>query len=312
MSYLLSLRKFLRVHPYFATFFGGGLFVLSAIAAIVWRFSYFYSSFVIGLFLFFDAATHLLDKSISFSSNLNRIGKTFWMVLFFFIFFTDLVAGQIIFSVWQYPPYKGFINWVLLYLIIYPVGGLSLIAMFRFFDLLFGKIFPGKFFQIKEAARFTKKTLKIILLALPVAMMIPVGLYFSKLVEIFAQNQVLYSFIFIFLFFEWTFFFDILILAFGGKPILLDLIRGEKKVFLAILVSGLLGAFLHEVINTFVHEWVYVTKNFPVTPATFLGVPVVVFVAWIPLTIVCVQAYRLGTVIKEGGLLETLKKEYFT
>lgn len=311
MSYLLQLRKFLRGHPYFATFFGGGLFLFSAGAAVIWRFSYFYSSFVIGLFLFFDACSHLLDKSISFSSNLNRIGKTFWVILFFFIFFTDLVAGQIIFTVWQYPPYKGFVNWLLLYLIVYPVGGLSLIAMFRFFDLLFSKILPGSFFKVKAAMMLTKRILKIILLFLPLSIAIPMGIYLSGLVKIIAQNQALYSAIFIFLFFEWTFFFDVLILAFGGRPILLDLIEGEKKVFLAILVSGLLGAFLHEVINTFVHEWVYVTKNFPVTSATFLGVPVVVFVAWIPLTIVCVQAYRLGTVLKEGGLFESFRREYF-
>lgn len=311
MSYLLRLRWWLRLHPHFAVMFGGGLFVVSALAAIFFRFSYFYASFVVGMFLFFDAAAHLLDRSMAFTSNLEKVGRTFWMVLAGFIILTDLIGGQIVFTVWQYPPYKSLINWVLLYLIIYPVGGLSLIAMYRFFDLLFGKIFLGSFFQIADPAAVTKKVLRVIFFALPLAVAVPASIYFGGAMSLVAGWWLMYVLLFLFLFAEWTFFFDVLILAFGGRPLLQDFLEGSKKTILAVAVTGLLGAFLHEIINTYVHEWVYIAKNFPVTTAAFLGVPVMVFIAWIPLVIVCVQAYRFAQVARSGDLFRTLRQKYF-
>jgi len=312
MSYLLNLRKWLRIHPYFATLFGLGVFVLSALAAIFLRFSYFYSSFVIGLFLFFDSMAHLIDRSLAFTSNLERVGKTFWMVVGIFIILTDLIGGQIVFTVWKYPPYHSWLNWILLYLIIYPVGGLSQIAMYRFFDLLFNMIFPGNFFKVGNLQPITKKILRIFFWTLPLVLIIPLSLYFSGVMGIIVASWWLYFFLFVFLFIEWTFFFDILIDAFGGRPILLDLIEGRRKTILAVVVSGILGASLHEIINTYVHEWVYLADKFPVTSATLLGVPVMVFVGWIPMTIVCAQAYRLATVIKDGNFVQTLRREYFS
>lgn len=310
MFYLLKLRRFLRLHPHFAVAFGGTLFVLSGVAAMLLRFAYFYSSFVVGLFLFFDAAAHLLDPALSFTSNLERIGKTFWLVLGGFIILTDLIAGQIVFSVWRYPVYTSLINWLLLYFIIYPVGGLSLIAMFRFFQLWFGRIFPGRFFVIANVQLLVKKILRLIFFALPLAIIIPLFLYLVGDVGVIAREWGWYALLFLFLFVEWTFFFDVLILAFGGQPILADFLSGDRQTILAVAISGLLGAFLHEVINTYVHEWTYVAENFPVTQALFLGVPVMVFVAWIPLTIVCVQAYRFATVVKEGNFWEVLRRQY--
>lgn len=311
MSYLLRLRQWLRFHPYFATFFGGALFILSATAAIFLRFSYFYSSFVIGLFLFFDSAAHILDRSLSFSSNLERVGRTFWIVLGGFIILTDLIGGQMVFTVWEYPPYHTWLNWVLLYLIIYPVGGLSLIAMYRFFNLVFAKILPGKFFTLVQPEILAERVLQVIFCLLPLAVIIPAILYFSGYVAVLSRQWWPYFLLFLFLFVEWTFFFDVLIAAFGGRPILADFLAGEKKVILAIVISGLLGAFLHEVINTYVHEWTYVAENFPLTQTLFLGVPVMVFVAWIPLTIVCVQAYRFAQVVRNGDFFGILRREYF-
>lgn len=311
MSYLLRLRQWLRSHPYFATFFGGALFVLSAAAAVIFRFSYFYSTFVIGMFLFFDALAHLVDRSISFTSNLERVNATFWTVLGVFIVATDLLGGQMIFTVWKYPPYHSWLNWALLYLIIYPVGGLSLIAMYRFFDLVFDRVLPGKLFQMADAGKMTKKILRIIFCLLPLAVIILAILYFSGYMAVLSRQWWPYFLLFLFLFVEWTFFFDVLIAAFGGRPILADFLAGEKKVILAIVISGLLGATLHELINTYVHEWVYIVDKFPVTTVTFLGVPVMVFITWIPLTIVCVQAYRFAQVVRDGDFFGILRREYF-
>lgn len=311
MSYLLRLRRWLRFHPYFAVVFGGGLFVVSAAAAIFGKFSYFYSSFVVGLFLFFDAAAHLLDRSLAFTSNLEKAGRTFWAVLAGFIILTDLIGGQIVFTVWQYPPYKGIVNWILLYLIIYPVGGLSLIAMYRFFDLLFGRLFPGRLFSISLAEVWTKKILKAIFVLLPLVVAVPALIYWGGAMSLVAGQWLVYLLLFLFLFAEWTFFFDVLILAFGGRPLLQDFLEGSKRVILAIVTTGLLGAFLHEVINTYVHEWVYLAENFPVTTATFWGVPVMVFIAWIPLAMVCIQAYRFAQVVRDGGFFRTVFNEYF-
>lgn len=310
MNYLLSLRRLLREHTLFGAFFGGTIFLLSAVAAILLHFSYFYSTFVIGVFLFFDSLAHLLNRSLAFSSNLERIGRTFWALIVGFIVATDFVGGQIIFSVWRYPPYASFANWVLLYIIIYPVGGLSVIAMFRFFDTVFASLIPGRLFNFQNAELWTKRILKLIFVFSPLVLIIPLVLYFAGLVPVVSGNWFVYSLLFLFIFFEWTFFFDCLVMAFGGRPILLDILRGEKKTIMALLVSGLLSAFLHEIVNTYVHEWVYLADKFPVTAATFLGVPIMVFITWVPLTIVCIEAYRLAMVIREKQLLLSLRKAY--
>lgn len=310
MKYLLGLRKWLRYHQIFAVVFGAVVAIFSGAAAIIFRFAYFYSAFVIGIFLFFDAAAHLVDNSISFTSNLEHVGRTFWIILLGFIVLTDLIGGQMIFKVWEYPPYHTWVNWLFLYVIIYPVGGLSLIAMYRFFDLVGKKILSGNWWTFSKAEVLSNKILKIIFYLLPLAVIVPVGLYFSGLVAAMAANWWLYTALFVFLFFEWTFFFDTLILASGGQTVMADLLSGNKAVIAAIMTVAFLGSFSHEVINTYVHEWVYISAKFPVTTASFLGVPVIVFATWPILTVVCVQAYRFAQVVKEKYLLDELSRTY--
>jgi hypothetical protein len=310
MNYLLRLRRFLRVHSWFGVIFGGSLFIVSTVAAIFLHFSYFYSSFVIGIFLFFDSLVHILDKTLAFTSNLERVGVTFWSIIIGFVIATDLVGGQLIFTVWRYPPYHSALNWLLLYGIIYPVGGLSVIAMFRFFDLLFGRIFPGRLFSLNSPEVLTRHFLRAVAILEPLVLLIPLVLFLTGLVSLVAHLWILYFLLFLFIFFEWTFFFDALVFAFGGRPIILDLLRGEKRVILALVLSGLISASLHELINTYVHEWVYIAEKFPVTSATLLGVPVMVFITWIPLTIVCVEAYRFAMVVRDRHLISSLKRAF--
>ncbi len=288
------------------------LFLLMTMLAVFLKFPYFYSLFVVGLFLLFDGLEHRLRKF----SNLNSLRSGFNVrsafIFLLFILVTDLIAGQVVFKIWYYPHYTSVLNWILLYLVIYPIGGLSLLVMFRVFKILASKEFRDeRFYLIKDPARWERILIHVTFWTFPLAVFLPLVLFATGTLENVISSSLAYSVLSLFLLYQWVFCFDIVTFAYHGKPLIYDFLRGDKRVIIAIVVTGIVGATLHEVVNTFAYEWRYIPERLPFIKGQLFGVPFTIFIGWVFMTAVCVAAYRMMKAIRVHHLKHALEKEYF-
>lgn len=106
----------------------------AVIAAIVWRFPYWYTPFTIGSFLLFDR----LSERYAHRSVLQYLARGRWRVgvLLYLIaaglaLIVDVVYGRILAGAWVYPSWHGLANIVIPVFFHYPFGFLSLYATFQ-------------------------------------------------------------------------------------------------------------------------------------------------------------------------------------
>lgn len=287
-------------------------FVLMTIWAVFFNFPYFYSVFVVGLFLIFDGLEHRLKKFSNLDGVVSKFNPRRIFVVLVFILVTDLIAGQIVFKVWYYPYYNSIFNWILLYLVIYPIGGLSLLVMFRVFKIIIdNQIEDQRFYIVKNPMRWEKILIHITFWTLPISIVVPLLLFATGNLEIVMRSRILYSILALFLLYQWVFCFDIVTFAYHGKTLMYDFLRGEKKTIIALVITGLVGASLHEIVNTFAYEWRYVPERLPFSSEGILGVPFTIFLGWIFMTAVCVAAYRMFKAVYSHHVNRALEKEYF-
>lgn len=287
----------------------------SIVAAIFFRYPYYYSFFVIGMFLFFDSFYRYLQKdknlyasfSIPIFLSLN-LRKIFYVLLFVFI--TDFLLGQVVLKLWTYPYYDSFFNIILLYVIIYPIGGISVLAMYRVFYIIFSKEFKNmRIFHLGNPKKLVYLVIHISMYLLPTAVILPLVLFTTDSIVNLVNNKGAYLILSLFILYEWTFLFDIITLAYKGRPLMLDLLEGNMVVIISIFVTALLGAFLHEYINTFAYEWRYNALAMPFS-VEILGIPVFIFVCWIFLTAMCISASRSFYIVAKHHIKNALQKEY--
>ncbi len=232
----------------------------------------YYWLFVIGWWLLFDSIHYRTTKNSLLSGAAKNPG---FFVLLYFVFFivgliTDLFYGQIIAGLWLYPHYTLFVHWALLYLIVYPVGGFALVETY--------KVFESKFAAKKQIRHRTVKANTYIVTGF-LLLIIPV-VNFLFLGNIF-QNYIFSLWLFGGIIFAYG-----LTILFKGNSILNDI---KGKIY-SLLVASLLAAVWHEYPNTFVYEWVY--KNMPLTDATLLNIPVIIFLGWIFLALISIETYN--------------------
>lgn len=309
---LSFIWRLLKEHVFWEAVVGFWLFALSAVAAVFWEFPYFYSSFVVGLFLFFDALEHHFRKATNLDVILPRMNTRIIFMAFAALILTDLILGQIVFRVWYYPYYKSFLNWIFLYVVIYPVGGLSVLALFRVIRLILSReLGEERFFRIKSPGKTTKLWLHTTLYLFPASIVLIATLFFTGTIDLMMSNQIIYALVTLFIFYEWSFFFDVVTLAYKGRPLLYDFLDGEKKTIVAILLTGVAATFIHEFVNTHAWEWRYVTARMPFTRLEIFQVPVALFVGWVFLAIFCVTFYRMAKAMVFHHINHAMRKEYF-
>lgn len=83
------------------------------------------------------------------------------------------------------------------------------------------------------------------------------------------------------------------------RSLLLDLLKLKEGKLIAIFLTSILIGLLVEKMNLFAPAWSY--KNLPFSEFTFLGIPIVVLLGWIPLIIIFLSFYRVF--IKENDHL---------
>ncbi|UCD04055.1 MAG: hypothetical protein JSW73_00180 [Candidatus Woesearchaeota archaeon] len=253
-----------------------GLFLLitSIYLAIRLKYNHFYEIMLVGLVLILYPVTKKYFDS-------KTILKLYFTFLILAGLLGDFVFGIIIGEVWYYN-YSMVSEYILLYFLIYPVGGFVMIMSFL--------LFLGNS-QLKNKRKV--KFLNEILLTLSSSFIFLVVIFaYLKHTSSFEYSG-FFSFVFICLF---------LCIVFNyiperkGKPSYLRiLLNNPKKFIFATLLATYINALIHEYPNVFAQQWVY--QNILFGDIKLIGIPVIVLVGWLVLTILPVSAYYA---IKKG------------
>ena len=247
--------------------------LLSLHLSINLRYNHFYEFMLLGIFLFF---VPLVPKGTMGE-------RTYIMLYIMFILagvVVDLFMGMMMANLWYYT-YSSLIEYIVLYLMVYPIGGIVMVQNFLIFKNLFTS-------NAKKWAVINLKTLKI----LTVFFIIFSIILFAT--EMGLGTPYLASF------------FSIIFTAFlilnyiaerpaylrGKKGIsyIRILLESPKACILATLGTSYVHGIIHEVPNTFAMQWVY--HGWPLKDFTILGLPGFgLLVGWVALTVVPVSAY---------------------
>lgn len=253
------------------------LLLFSIISAIFFRYSSYYAIFIIGWFLFFDYLS--LSKKSSVVDFFMNNGLKFFIVIFsidiLLGFLADYVYGREIASLWTYPSYNT-TNYFLLYFIIYPVGALGMYSAYSFVSS----------FIVKKNSRYRVNSRYFLWVGMI--------LFITPILNYFLMDNKHANYISPIAFFAGIFVFDYIATRFGGNSFIISL--SNKRIFLAILATSILGAMLHEYPNLFAKEWQY--ANLPLTNASLFNIPLVVMAGWIVLTMISVSFFNMVKAIK--------------
>jgi hypothetical protein len=183
------------------------------------------------------------------------------------------LLGLAITKLWHYN-YTSYLEYIPLYLLIYPLGGIVLVQTFL--------VFKHRFMKNLRLSR--KKYAGIFMIF---------GLVFlvASLLIIFLSFRLPYFGVF--LFFSLTvlafFIFNFLAEHFGTSYLKILIEKPFSCMFITLL-TAYIHCLIHEVPNIFARQWVY--QNFPFQNITVFNIPVFVFfVGWAFLAAVPVSTY---------------------
>lgn len=248
---------------------GFGIFLFSFILAFQYRFNHFYEFTLIGLFLIL---TYFLKTNL-FS---RKEAIVIYIIFIFIGLFVDLLSQ--FFKLWHYS-YQDLWEYIPLYILIYPLGG---IVMLQSYILLLKKI---------KRPKIPKKIPITILWAFTVlclSLFISVSLLFNKID-----------------FSQWRLLFMITLILLGGsvvnlisellhkKSYLRDLIELPVATLVITLIVTYVNAFIHEYPNVFDKQWIYMVQSSTLLDKVILGVPIIVWIGWIALSIGPLAFYYL-------------------
>jgi len=195
-------------------------------------------------------------------------------------FLADYIIGQALTGVWSYPFYNSISDWLRLYLLIYPIGGLSTIELIYFL----ASIFREKVVLIHEDVKnllvtkleFSTDILLIlaIITYLISKTIIPLSHIQSIIIVLFSVWIILTTFKLKYYLKHWTH-------------------------WIAIIgASAILSIFVHEIPNTAVHEWKYYPPHlFP--DYSILGIQLWLIWGWYLLVLVMLK-YWIQIVLLKG------------
>lgn len=208
-----------------------------------------------------------------FLCNRTRYFVLMYAVLLVIGFVGDYLIGQQIAHLWRYPYYTTYFDWVRLYALIYPLGGLAVLELVLFL----GGIFRERLALLPKPHAPLTRPLNLLdhaidgLVALSLVVM-PV-LYWLKI-------SVPYAHLLVYVFLAWA--------AVATWQFAYHVRHGSHWV--AILVAALLmSVFLHEIPNTAVFEWEYFSA--PLLNMRLLSIPLWVVVAWYVIVILMLRLW---------------------
>ncbi len=183
-------------------------------------------------------------------------------------FVADYVIGQKMADMWIYPYYASAFDWIRLYAIIYPFGGLAVLELIFMLSALFG-----------ERIIFTKRK-----------EMLPGKIldYLDHLTDITFIGLIVVWPLFLFFSYEapvphLLFITTIMWVTLATLNLARHLRHGIH--WLAIFIgTAIMSIMLHEFPNTAVFEWKY--HNLPVLSQSILGIPLLALPGWYLLVLI--------------------------
>lgn len=257
-------------------FAGSALCIYAFYLAFVVRFNHFYEFLLIGLVL-------VLYPLVPTSRMPGRLYGFLYGIFFLGGLIADLLLGLTVANLWYYT-YSTVFEYLTLYLLIYPLGGIVMVQTFLILEYMLVQK-PGSAFSPRK----------------PVKMFM---FFFFGLVVflVFAETVVDLAFFGFWLYFAVTF--TVLFLVnymserLSGDSFVRRVAKNPGRYALVVFAAAYTQAFIHEFPNVFAEQWVYQGWPFPVG---VFSIPVVVFfLGWFALTVIPVSVYYL--VVARAGL----------
>lgn len=244
-----------------SSFFGATLILISLFLAFNFKYNHFYEFTLVGLFIFFSSL--LKDKLFGVKEFIFT-----YILYFFFGLFIDISSQY--FGLWHYS-YHNFLEYIPLYLLIYPLGGIVMLQ---------------SYFFVKERTNFKlntknvpRKKVFVLDLILLVIVMFVISLLnmesFMKLGFILLGFLVISSFIL----------FDFLSDRLNNISFSRQVVENPISIVIVTLIATYANAFLHEYPNTFANEWIYTVKTNSFLDLNILNIPLIVLFGWMTLSI---------------------------
>lgn len=249
-----------------APFIGLFIVVFSLVLAFVFRYNHFYEFLLVGLFLIFYHS--LPQAKISSNTYFKLYGAG---IIAGFIL--DFVFGLKIGNVWYYN-YSELWEYTLLYLLVYPLGGIVMLQTYLFFENWFHIKTP----RVRNVPINRWGIVSILLLAVAVILLL-FGqriLYFGYLIcTVIALSIIFYM--------------NYLSERINKISYFRCLLLLPIDYLLITLLTTYFQAFIHEIPNVFARQWVY--QNMPFESLMIFDIPTGVLVGWILLTVGPVSLY---------------------
>lgn len=263
---------------------GIGLTLFGLFSAIKQNNVYWYSYFVIGVFFICDYIDYQFRKKSVLSLIFDKKFKKFFLIYFLFVLFTIVieVLGRVIGKMWYYPNYDLLDHIIHVFLIAYPFGALSVVAVYNVFKDLSKRVFKHKpNYEFSE--RFMQKV-STPLIVFSVAIYIFLAIYH---IYIGPANTKILSLVFLS-----VLGLDAVNFKINKKSIFSEIIAGNYSIIFSVILTTIVSGLIHEVPNTFSYEWIY--QNIPFTSYEIWDVSVFILTAgWLFLTTGSVVLYNL-------------------
>jgi hypothetical protein len=251
----------------------------AGIAWLVFAFSAFqgFHFWYLGFVFFFWLSLSLLNyrhrTTLWFLRNRTLYFALVYAILIVIGFVGDYVIGQQVANLWRYPYYTAYFDWVRLYALIYPLGGLAVLELVLFLGALFREkliLLPKPHAPLTRPLNLADHMLDGLVVCALIA--IPV-LYWAQVSLPFAHLSV-------YVFLAWV--------AVATAQFVYHVRHGSHWV--AILLAALLmSVFLHEVPNTAVFEWEYF--NAPLLNLRVLSIPLWVMAGWYVIVVLMLRIW---------------------
>lgn len=244
---------------------------------------YWYSYFVVGVFFICDYIDYLVRKKSILSLVFDKKASKFILIYSLFVLFTIFceIYGRIIGNMWYYPNFGSIDLIIHVFLIGYPFGAFSVVALYNvFID------FSRRIFKHKTNYNFAEKLMNKLS---PFFLSLSV-LVFVILVIYYIYSGSLNSKI-MFLAILWLLGIEAIRFKIKRQSILYEIFAGNYSVLFSIIITVVISGFIHEVPNTFSYEWVY--QNTPFINYEIWDVNLLVLTAgWLYLTVASIDLYK--------------------
>ena len=232
-------------------------------------FAFWYAGFVFFFWLALGAMNYHHYTSLWLLRNRPYKLILFYLIMLVLAILADFVVFQKIVNLWSYPQYNSWDDWVRLYTVIYPFGGLAVLELIYFLASVF-----------REPLRFDVRELHFehwIIDHLDLWLLL--ALFLSPISVVFIDIPALTSLMLVGLF-VWG-----IIATWKLKYH----IRHWLHYVSIITAAYIMSIFLHEIPNTAVFEWLY--NDAPFWNQSIIGVPLYIIFGWYILALMMLRLW---------------------